>query len=749
MPSADTTLIINTLQALINQRTSELITREAQGVQAVIGQIQAANAQAISIGNNNTALIRATLESRLAQISGQLNNNNALIIGQLTQAIEETRQRLENLLNQSKDRILEQIQQATSQSNANFQQIRGIILQQFDKSIGETRESIERLRGDIITKIAEFILLEGGGGSQPSFDFLGNMNSLIGTDLIDIGGLLGLGGTVGDNIFSKITNFFVDIGRSVVIQIMKIDAVVTATSRGQFKTADEFLRAFDQIGTNTSIIKNVLTIVQFIPTLIAISGILSKPFLVNVDRLVREEFDLEEYKPAELLKLLQQGFIGIVEYNREMNNLGYDFDQALLLSFLRFNPLPPETANRLFLRGFITQEHLDETLRMNGMWGVDQQAIKQAAWQIPPISDLIRFAVKEVFTPEIANQFGMFQEFPQAILPHTRGQGLSDEWSRAYWASHWDLPSPSMGYEMLHRGIINQTQLRDLLKALDVMPFWRDKLIALSYNPLTRVDVRRMYDTGVINKQEVYQSYLNVGYSPTDANRLTEYTIRWSEGNDDSDATKLKLKTRAVIEKAYARGILSRAEAKRELVELKYHPDDVELFLELIDYDEYIRLHPDRSIDNNNRMESITLSAYRRKAISRDDALEQLLISGYTENDAETTLDYTDLEYATSFKVEVTSSIKEMYLVGVIDNVEVQSKLASLDFTPNEINQLLGELQILKDFRNKKPTHAQFTTLFKKGFIGEQEYADELRLLGYAEAYIPHMLNLAGIEGEY
>ena len=432
-----------------------------------------------------------------------------------------------------------------------------------------------------------------------------------------------------------------------------------------------------------------------------------------------------------------------------MKNLGYDFDQTFNLSMLRLNPVPPETALRLWLRGFKSEDDLNLALRQNGLYGSDQIALKKAAWSIPPITDLIRFAVKEVFTPEIANQFGMFQEFPQAILPHTRAQGLSDEWSKNYWASHWDLPSPTMGYNMLHRGIINQQQLKDLLKALDVMPFWRDKLVALSYNPLTRVDVRRMYDTGVLNKQDVYQSYLNIGYSPTDAHRLTEFTIRWANGNDENEADKLKTKTRAIIEKAYSRGILSRNDAKRELVELKYHPDDVELFLDIIDYDEYIRLHPDRSIDNNNKLESITLNAYRRKSISKDDALEQLLIAGYTPQDAEQTLDYTDLEYSIAFKSEISASIKEMYIAGVIDNIEVQERLSLLDFTPFEISQLLNELQILKDFRSKKPTLAQFTTLFKKAFIGEQEYANELRLLGYAEAYIPHMLNLAGIEGEF
>ncbi|GAH79863.1 unnamed protein product, partial [marine sediment metagenome] len=71
-------------------------------------------------------------------------------------------------------------------------------------------------------------------------------------------------------------------------------------------------------------------------------------------------------------------------------------------------------------------------------------------------------------------------------------KGLSKEWSERYWAAHWNLPSPQQGFEMLHRGVINVSELNMLLRALDVMPFWRDKLTAIAFRRLTRVDIRRM-----------------------------------------------------------------------------------------------------------------------------------------------------------------------------------------------------------------------------------------------------------------
>ncbi|GAG78096.1 unnamed protein product, partial [marine sediment metagenome] len=87
-------------------------------------------------------------------------------------------------------------------------------------------------------------------------------------------------------------------------------------------------------------------------------------------------------------------------------------------------------------------------------------------------------------------------------------------------------PSPQQGFDMLHRGVISDDELNMLLRALDVMPFWRDKLTQIAFRPLTRVDVRRMYKQGVLTETEVYESYLIAGYNEQNAERMAEFTVR-------------------------------------------------------------------------------------------------------------------------------------------------------------------------------------------------------------------------------
>jgi hypothetical protein len=105
-------------------------------------------------------------------------------------------------------------------------------------------------------------------------------------------------------------------------------------------------------------------------------------------------------------------------------------------------------------------------------------------------------------------------------------KGLTKEWAERYWAAHWSLPSPQQGFEMLHRGIIGRDDLLLLLRALDIMPFWRDRLIEMAFEPLNRIDVRRMYSLGVLTEQDVTTAYKDLGYNEINANRLTDFVVK-------------------------------------------------------------------------------------------------------------------------------------------------------------------------------------------------------------------------------
>ena len=171
---------------------------------------------------------------------------------------------------------------------------------------------------------------------------------------------------------------------------------------------------------------------------------------------------------------------------------------------------------------------LEDELRKTGIHSHYFDVYKTLAHPIPPVNDLITMAVREAFTPEIAGRFGQYEGLPTEFVEAAQKKGVSKEWATRYWAAHWTLPSVQQGFAMLHRGIIGQPDLNLLMRALDIMPFWRDKLMQLSFKPLTRVDVRRMHLLGTLDEGGVNRAYHDVGYNDRNASLMTSFTVRYN-----------------------------------------------------------------------------------------------------------------------------------------------------------------------------------------------------------------------------
>ena len=220
---------------------------------------------------------------------------------------------------------------------------------------------------------------------------------------------------------------------------------------------------------------------------------------------------------------------------------------------------------------------LKDKLRKVGIHPDYSDLYKELAYPIPPVADLVTMAVREAFSPTIAAKFGQYEDFPKDFEQYAGMKGISKEWAERYWAAHWNLPSPQQGFEMLHRGKIDRSELDMLLRAQDVMPFWRDKLTEIAYRPLTRVDVRRMYKVGVLDEGEVYEAYLDVGYEDENARRMAEFTIK------QTLATQSKF-TSGDIVKAFTKRMISSSDAVRLLTMIDVRNEDARRIVETAEY---------------------------------------------------------------------------------------------------------------------------------------------------------------------
>jgi len=295
----------------------------------------------------------------------------------------------------------------------------------------------------------------------------------------------------------------------------------------------------------------------------AIGAGLTAPLAEHLEQEVRKEWQTRLLTPYEYISLFRRR--GMYSVNGKL--------------------VPPKDYAVLY--DYLKRQGFSEYQIFNLLWATEA---------VPSPSDLVRFAVREVYTPEIIEKYGQMQELPPKFLEEAEKVGMSEEYAKAYWAAHWELPSASQGYEMLWRlspdmvdffreriksmGLdpekvkFSLDDMRTLLRTLDVMPYWRDKLIAISYAPLTRVDLRRMWDVALISEKELYMRYRELGYSPKDAQLLTLFTkayiiqrdlrAMYSKGWIDENGVRLKLKEIGIPEDRIDEWVKTIVKAEKE-----------------------------------------------------------------------------------------------------------------------------------------------------------------------------------------
>ncbi|MEF9437230.1 MAG: hypothetical protein L0922_00190 [Candidatus Mariimomonas ferrooxydans] len=256
--------------------------------------------------------------------------------------------------------------------------------------------------------------------------------------------------------------------------------------------------------------------------------------------------------PAPVEVLIQSAIIdpGRTTENRaQLKKHGFDETQIDNLFLAAYKTLDEGTLRILYLRDEITESRLYERMRELGYTDIRTQEMVKTWRVIPGPQDLLHMVAKEAFEPDMYGLLGLDQNFPADQMPAMEAHGLSRYWAEKYWIAHWDQPSIGQGFEMLHRDVINLSELDLLFRAVEIPPYWRDKLTEIAYRPLTRVDVRRMFEMDIMNEQQVFDSYRFHGYNVENADYMTRFTVAFKNSHE-------KELTRGAILESYNEGMI-------------------------------------------------------------------------------------------------------------------------------------------------------------------------------------------------
>lgn len=371
---------------------------------------------------------------------------------------------------------------------------------------------------------------------------------------------------------------------------------------------------------------------------------------------------------------------------------------------------------RLYNRGNITSQVANNWMHRLG-WrdSPTKDAILSLRNEVPPIADLIRFAVRDVFNPRIVSQFGYANEYPSNLDTYASWQGLGwrpgydwpagtdangnptpphkASWGELYWGAHWDLPSPTQGYMMLQRlytdsrhgpspyiidvagkpddkiGTTHQI-IDNLLKTADYPDYWRNRLMAISYNVLTLTDIKRMYRVGVLDSVGVYHALRAYGYGDLDAHRLREYII-----------------------------ITERPQATTQIG-----------------------------------------NGYQTGLIDELQARQLLLAQGKSETEADRQISIWRLRLHDKEANEMIRLSHRGMLDGILDEASTRGALGQIGLTPNRINTYINrwnsEIMVTKRF----PRLNQFMSWTINGVMNEEELIGRLQKLRYLDSDITRII---------
>ena len=255
---------------------------------------------------------------------------------------------------------------------------------------------------------------------------------------------------------------------------------------------------------------------------------------------------------------------------------GIPDDQIALYKLTTQNLLSGAELLTLINRELVTENDAIETLRRQGFGRDDAEKLVELRKFYPGPADWATLAGREAFEEDQIRAFDLDSGFDQ-IDPATyeRG-GMTSEIARWYWVAHWSNPSIQQLFEMIHRKARktdtetwSEDDVADYARLADINPIFVKGLTDIAFRPLTRVDVRRMRQDGILTYDDVMKSYTDLGYNPDDAKLMTNWTETW--------ATKSQRNlTRSQLEKMYELRQISRIELSELLESIGYTDDQAE-----------------------------------------------------------------------------------------------------------------------------------------------------------------------------
>lgn len=541
-------------------------------------------------------------------------------------------------------------------------------------------------------------------------------------------------------------------------------------------------------------------------TAIGISGALAEPDIENARQYAASLTQSTTLDVPDVMDGYVRGFVNESTARTLTKLKGLRQELFPYLANIRARQPEIEQVYAARFRGVITEEEKQTRLSHLGFTPETVAMLDPVMQNIPNVSDVLRFLVRDVFIPEFVEAFGMDKEYPPDADVWAAKLGIPHEVMMLHWRAHWDLPSVSQGYEMFQRAKLvspndptGEIALRRLLRAQGVEPFWRDPLIAIAYSPLTRVDLRRMDKLKTITDEQLLRGYLDIGYSPEQARLLFDFTKQFNSEEkkaalkDITDGLKSRVITAVMngtldeqegttllkdvgyaqeeiaafltearlfrqetiskrvadlIGKLFVEGHRTEEEARTALREHGYIVGEIDLIIREWTLEKELKAPTARALAEKDLSASNVITSFIEDGMSEDQARAYLLYLRYDEKETDVLIAGAAFKRRQAEEKETIDAIHVRVLSGRLSEGDASAELSAANIVAKRRDALLAKWELERHGKVEKIPLSSLKDIYARTLWDDAKMHSYLLSTGYSEDDISALLILWGSQAE-
>lgn len=386
----------------------------------------------------------------------------------------------------------------------------------------------------------------------------------------------------------------------------------------------------------------------------------------------------------------------------------------------------------------------DATLRNLGVLDPSYRKLLQTVYdELPTISDHLHFLQRNVHDDAYVKDFDLLNGFEDRFWKkfgnQLRALGMTKEIASLHYAAHWINPSFSQLFGMVQRLrvgrvdsslVFKRDDLLRIMAEMDVAPYFRERLEAISHPIPPLSIVLQMYQFGQIDDTQIVEMLKDLGYEDSYANALARTQLVRTRRLNASSGHGW---TPTALAGAYAVGKITADQVYAEMNYLAYTRDDADRLMRRAEIDigqQLTRRFQQRSIQHAVEVQE---NAYKCGAIDAAALNEVLRNAGIPNSIAQIAIGAIDSEIAVGICNQQVQAFRRALLTGKATLDQIRGLMETVGIPLLRIDQYLKSWVIQAQLKAPQASAAQILRWVATGLLDSEVARQRLLNLGWGD----------------